>query len=317
MTHRILITAQLPDETLELLLGDPLVSSVDVAAQTLSSEDLHKAFQTYDAVITLLSDQVSASMLEDTSVRVIANYAVGYNNIDIDAAKKNGVVVTNTPGVLTDASADLAFSLLMSVARRIPEADRYCRAGKFVGWGPMLMLGADIAHQTIGILGAGRIGTAMARRALGFNMNILYTSRSQKPDMDDMGAKRVLLTELLSQSDFVSLHTSLNESTHHLIDAGALSEMKKSAFLINTSRGSVVDEVALVEALEKGEIAGAGLDVFEEEPKIHPALLTMEQVVMAPHIGSGTTRTRRVMAEMVAHNVLAALGGTSIPNPVF
>ena len=205
----------------------------------------------------------------------------------------------------------------MAVARKIPQADQYCRDGKFVGWGPMLMLGADIAHQTLGIVGAGRIGSAMARRGRGFDMNIVYVSRTEKPHMNEMGAKRVSLDELLEQSDFVSLHTSLNEQTHHLIDAAALQKMKSSAFLINTSRGPVVDEQALVEALRSQSIAGAGLDVFEEEPKIHPDLLRMDNVVLAPHIGSGTHSTRRIMAEMVARNVLSVLRGHEPPNPVF
>lgn len=311
------MTAQLPDEAMGLLLNDELISRVDVAAKPLLKSDLQSAFQKYDAVISLLSDTIDASMFENTTVRVVANYAVGYNNIDVQAAKNAGVYVTNTPGVLTDASADLGFALLMAVARKIPQADKYCREGKFVGWGPMLMLGADIAKQTLGIVGAGRIGSAMARRGRGFDMDVLYVSRTDKPHMNEMGAKRVSLDELLTQSDFVSLHTSLNQETHHLIDAQALSKMKSSAFLINTSRGSVVDEQALVDALHAKSIAGAGLDVFEEEPKIHPDLLHMEHVVLAPHIGSGTHSTRRVMAEMVAKNVLSVLRGEAPQNPVF
>ena len=317
MTYRVLLTAQLPDEAMRLLLNDDIISRVDVAAKPLLPSDLKSAFQKYDGVISLLSDKIDSSMFENTSVRVVANYAVGYNNIDVEAAKKAGVYVTNTPGVLTDASADLGFALLMAVARKIPQSDRYCREGKFVGWGPMLMLGADIAHQTLGIVGAGRIGSAMARRGRGFDMNILYVSRTEKPHMNEMGAKRVSLDELLAQSDFVSLHTSLNQDTHHLINASALSKMKSSAFLINTSRGSVVDEQALVDALLSQQIAGAGLDVFEEEPKIHPKLMQMDNVVLAPHIGSGTYRTRRVMAEMVANNVLTVLHGKPPLNPVF
>lgn len=311
------MTAQLPDEAMGLLLNDELISRVDVAAKPLLKSDLQSAFQKYDAVISLLSDTIDASMFENTTVRVVANYAVGYNNIDVQAAKNAGVYVTNTPGVLTDASADLGFALLMAVARKIPQADKYCRDGKFVGWGPMLMLGADIAKQTLGIVGAGRIGSAMARRGRGFDMDVLYVSRTDKAHMNEMGAKRVSLDELLTQSDFVSLHTSLNQETHHLIDAQALSKMKSSAFLINTSRGSVVDEQALVDALHSKSIAGAGLDVFEEEPKIHPDLLHMEHVVLAPHIGSGTHSTRRVMAEMVAKNVLSVLRGEAPQNPVF
>ena len=317
MTYRVLLTAQLPDEAMSLLLDDELISRVDVAAKKLNPSDLKLAFQTYDAVISLLSDRITPSLFEDTTVRVIANYAVGYNNIDVVAAKNAGVYVTNTPDVLTDASADLGFALLMAVARRIPESDRYCREGKFVGWGPTLMLGADISRQTLGIVGAGRIGSAMAQRGRGFDMRVLYVSRSEKPHMEEMGAKRVTLNELLAQSDFVSLHTSLNEDTHHLIDAAALSKMKPSAFLINTSRGSVVDEQALVDALKNDELAGAGLDVFEEEPKIHPELIHMDNVVIAPHIGSATHSTRRVMAEMVARNVLDVLHGREPEHSVF
>ena len=317
MTYRVLMTAQLPDEAMRLLLEDEIISRVDVAAKALLQSDLRSAFQKYDAVISLLSDQIDATMFEKTTVRVVANYAVGYNNIDVEAAKNAGVYVTNTPGVLTDASADLGFALLMAVARKIPQSDRYCREGRFVGWGPMLMLGADIAHQTLGIVGAGRIGSAMARRGRGFDMNILYVSRTEKPHMNEMGATRVSLDELLAQSDFVSLHTSLNPDTHHLIDSAALSKMKSSAYLINTSRGSVVDEQALVDALNAKTIAGAGLDVFEEEPKIHHGLLELDNVVLAPHIGSGTHSTRRIMAEMVAKNVLSVLHGKEPQNPVF
>ena len=317
MGFRVLLTHQLPDDVLEILCSSDLEIRVDIALSALSQEDLHKACHSYDAMIILLSDRITASMIENSRVQIIANYAVGYNNIDIEAAQKEGIIVSNTPDVLTDASADLAFALLMSVARRMPEADTYCRNGQFVSWDPLLMLGADIAHQTLGIVGAGRIGSAVAKRATGFSMPMLYTSRSSKPEMDKLGAKRVHLAELLSQSDFVSLHTDLNPTTHHIINAQALQRMKPTAFLINTSRGSVIDEEALVLALENGEIAGAGLDVFEDEPAIHPRLLQQKNVVLAPHIGSATTSTRRKMAQMAANNVVAVLRGKTAINPVY
>jgi len=317
MGFRVLLTHQLPDAALEILFDSGLDLSIDIAVQSLSVEDLHRACHNYDAIIPLLSDRITSSMMNNSRVQIIANYAVGYNNIDVDAARQDGIVVTNTPDVLTAASADLTFALLMSVARRIPEADRFCRDGKFTHWNPMLLLGADVAYQTLGIVGAGRIGTAVAQRAIGFDMKIVYVSRTPKPKMDEMGASRVAFEELLQCSDFVSIHTDLNPTTHHLIDETALNMMRPSAFLINTARGAVVDEEALVAALENSQIAGAGLDVFEKEPRIHSRLLQLPNVVLAPHIGSATAATRTKMARMAAHNVVAVLRGELRLNPVY
>jgi lactate dehydrogenase-like 2-hydroxyacid dehydrogenase len=228
------------------------------------------------------------------------------NNIDLSAAKKRGVAVAHTPGVLTDATADLAMALLLATTRRIVESDRFVRAGRFKGWSPTLMRGMDLRGATLGIVGMGRIGRAVADRAAPFGMRVIHHNRSGGVTMD----------ELLRTSDVVSLHCPLSDATHHLIDAAALQTMKSTAVLINTARGPVVDEQALVHALESGEIAGAGMDVFEEEPRVHPGLLICERAVLLPHIGSATIGTRRRMAQMVAENLILGLDGSPLSNPV-
>ena len=238
------------------------------------------------------------------------------NNIDLAAAAARGVWATNTPGVLTDATADLAFGLLLSAARRIPESERFLREGRFDGWAPLLFLGADDAGATLGIVGMGRIGQAMARRARAFGMEIVYAGRSRRPPEEEQGARFVPLDELLATSDFVSLHCPLTPATHHLLDAKALARMKPGAIVINTARGPVVDEAALVEALRDGHLGGAGLDVFEEEPKVHPGLLALDNVVLTPHTGSATRGTRLRMAEMVCEDVERVLAGQPPLHPV-
>jgi lactate dehydrogenase-like 2-hydroxyacid dehydrogenase len=226
-------------------------------------------------------------------------------------------MITNTPGVLTDATADMAWALLFAVARRIAESDRYTRAGAFEGWGPMLFLGGDITGQTLGILGAGRIGTAMALRSVGFNMNVLYTDSVQNETLENtLGARRVHLDTLLTTSDFVSVHVPLTAETTHLVGARELALMKPTAYLINTSRGPVVDEEALVEALKARSIAGAGLDVYEHEPRVAPGLVELDSAVLAPHIASATIHTRTRMATMAAGNLIAGLEGKRPPNLV-
>lgn len=261
-------------------------------------------------LISLLSDHIDKEIIHaGTNLKIIANYAVGYNNIDIDEAAKRNIYVTNTPGVLTDTTADLAFALLIAVARRIPEADRYVREGKFKGWEPMLMLGTDVHSKTLGIIGFGRIGRALARRAHGFGMRILY----HEPKRLSVGIEKQYcaeyraLDDILRQSDFISIHVPLSDATHHLIAAPQFALMKKSAFLINTSRGPVVDERALVTALMNSDIAGCALDVFEREPAVEQKLKTMSNVVLAPHIGSASEETREQMACMVAEDVVTVL----------
>ena len=273
-----------------------------------------------DALVTLLSDRIDAEALASApKLKIISQYAVGYDNIDVRAAAKSGVLVTNTPDVLTDASADFAWALLMATARRIVEADHYVRSGQWqVAWHSAMMLGKDVAHSTIGIIGAGRIGQAVGRRAKGFSMNILYCSGSVKPDFELVtGARKVELETLLRESDFVSLHVPLTEQTRNLIDAEKLEMMKPTAYLINNSRGPVVDEKALYQALKDKKIAGAGLDVFVQEPTPpENPLLALENVVVAPHISSAGYATRDKMAVMVANNLLAWLDGKRPANLV-
>ena len=265
-----------------------------------------------EGLVSMLSDRIDAAFLDACpKLRVVSNYAVGVNNVDLRAAAERGVWVTNTPGVLTDATADLAFGLLLAAGRRIPESERFLREGRFDGWAPLLFLGADVAGARLGIVGMGRIGQAMAARARAFGMEVVYVQRTPlAPERErELGVRFVELDELLATSDFVSLHTPLTDRTHHLIDAAAMARMKKGAILINTARGPVVDEAALVEALRSGHLGGAGLDVFEEEPKIHPGLLALDNVVLTPHTGSATVGTRLRMAMMVAEDVERVLDG--------
>lgn len=260
-----------------------------------------------DALLCLLTDRIDARFLERARhLRIVANMAVGTDNIDLAAATRLGIPVSNTPDVLTDATADLAFALLLAAARRLAWADRYVRGGGFVGWNPELGIGLDVTGRTLGIVGAGRIGRAVAERASGFRMEVLFHSRS-------VGLP---LGELLERSDFVSLHVPLDTETRHLIGAPELARMKRSAVLVNTARGPIVDEAALVHALRTGVIAAAGLDVFEHEPALAPGLRDLPNVVLAPHVGSATVATRARMAELAARNIVAALRGEPIPNRV-
>jgi len=271
-----------------------------------------------DALATLLSDKIDAEIFDVApKLKIVAQMAVGFDNIDVQEATKRGIYVTNTPEVLTDTTADFAWALLMAVARRVVEADKYVRTGQWkVSWHPSIMLGRDIHGATIGIVGAGRIGYAVARRAKGFSMKILFYDVIPRPEMKkELGAKSVDLDTLLKESDFVSVHVPLLKETYHLINAEKLKLMKKTAYLINNSRGPVVDEKALYEALKEGRIAGAGLDVFEEEPTpVDNPLLKLDNVVVAPHISSASYETRSKMAEMVAENLVAFFEGRKPPN---
>jgi glyoxylate reductase len=250
-------------------------------------------------------------------LKVIANMAVGYDNIDVEAATERGITVTNTPGILEETTADTAFMLLLAAARRLGEAERFLRAGKWEAWGPKQFIGPDVWGKTLGIIGFGGIGQAFARRAKGFGMEILYTARSRKEEAEEeLGARKAELDELLPESDFVSIHTPLTDETRHLIGEKELDSMKSTAVLVNASRGPVVDEAALAEALEKGSIFAAGLDVYEEEPKVYPKLLELENVVLAPHIGSASIETRDKMAETAAENLRAVLNNEDPPNSV-
>jgi glyoxylate reductase len=271
-----------------------------------------------DALASLLSDKIDAEVFDAApKLKIVAQMAVGFDNIDVQEATKRGIYVTNTPEVLTDTTADFAWALLMAVARRVVEADKYVRTGQWkVGWHPSMMQGRDVYNATIGIVGAGRIGYAVAKRATGFGMKILFYDVIPRPEMEkEFGAKKVDLDTLFKESDFVSIHVPLMKETHHLVNADRLKLMKKTAYLINNSRGPVVDEKALYEALKEGRIAGAGLDVFEQEPTpLNNPLLKLDNVVVAPHISSASYETRSKMAEMVADNLVAFFEGKKPPN---
>lgn len=266
------------------------------------------------ALVSMITDAVSRDVIEaGTDLKVIANAAVGYNNIDVPFARARGIIVTNTPGVLTDATADLTWALILGITRRIGEGERLVRRGQWKGWTFDFMLGAELRGKQLGIVGYGGIGRAVAARGRAFGMRIAHTSRTAKDDPD---AEAMPLDRLLATSDVVSLHCPLSPETHHLIDQPALARMKRSAYLINTSRGPVVDEKALAWALRTRLIAGAGLDVFEQEPKVEPELLALENVMLVPHLGSGTVETRTAMADLAAQNVEAVMAGRGPITPV-
>jgi glyoxylate reductase len=268
-------------------------------------------------IVPLVRDTIDAALLDRMpALRAIANYGVGYDNIDVDAATSRGILVTNTPDVLTEATADLTFALLLVVARRLGEGEAMVRAGEFHGWSPTMLVGADIAGTTLGLVGFGRIAAAVGRRARGFGMELLHTARNDHAEAEALGSRRVGLGELLARSDFVSIHAPLTEDTRHLIDAEALRQMKPTGYLLNTARGPIVDETALADALATGVIAGAGLDVYENEPEIHPRLLGLRNVVLLPHLGSASVGAREGMSRLAAVNMIAALSGQRPPNLV-
>ena len=295
-TRTVRVSAPIPEEGIEVLRG----AGLRVEVGGLGVEGV-------DALLCLLTDRVDRELLErGDRLRVVANMAVGVDNIDVSAAERLGITVTNTPEVLTDATADLAFALLLAAARRVPWGDRLVRGGGFQGWRPLMGLGFDVTERTLGIVGAGRIGRAVAERAAGFRMEVLFHRRAGGIPLDD----------LLERSDFVSIHCALTPETRHLIGEPELRRMKSRAVLVNTARGPIVDERALVCALREGWIGAAGLDVFEEEPRLAPGLTALPNVVLAPHVGSATFATRARMAETAARNVVAALRGESVPNRV-
>jgi len=318
MAKKVYVTRPVPEIGPKMLLEAGLEVDGSSEDRVLSREEIVENIKGCDAVFCLLTDRFDAEVMDAApGLEIIGNMAVGYDNIDTAAATERAIVVTNTPGVLTDATADLAWALLMSITRRTVEGDRWMRAGTWSGWGPMQLLGGDMAGKTIGIVGAGRIGCAVARRSAGWKMKVLYNNPSPRPKLEEaLGASKVDLESLLRDSDFVSIHTPLKPETEHLIGEKELSLMKPSAYLINTSRGPVVDEAALVEALKEKRIAGAGLDVYEEEPKVHPGLIELDNVVLLPHLGSASIGTRSRMSQMVAENILAAFAGQVPPNCV-
>jgi glyoxylate reductase len=279
--------------------------------QPLDEASIRRAAEGCVGIVSQLMDPIRDTVLSTPGLKIVSNVAVGFDNIDVPAATTHKVMVTNTPGVLDDATADFAFTLLMSAARRIVEADSFTRQGRFRGWAIDMMLGADVHGATLGLIGVGRIGRGVAHRAKGFNMRVLYYDpQPLPPDAErELGAMRVDLGRLLAESDFVSVHVPLTQETHHLLSTPQFATMKRTAILINTSRGPVIDEAALVEALNAKKIAGAALDVYEREPAVHPGLIPMPNVVLAPHIASATVRTRSEMSAMAARNMATAIRG--------
>lgn len=307
--YRIFVTRSLPGDALENI-KDRFDVTVYPLDRTITKDELITYLKDADALVSMLSDPIDKEVIDaGEKLKVIANYAVGYNNIDVEAATNRGIAVVNTPDVLTEASADLAWALLLAVSRRLIEGDTMTRAGRFRGWAPELLLGVPVYGQTLGIIGAGRIGQAVARRAKGFGMRILYHNRNRLPEQveRDLGMNYASLDELLKESDFVSLHCPLTAETRHLIGPRELKMMKSTAVLINTARGPVVDEHALLDALRKKQIFGAGLDVFEREPLLTPGLADLPNVVLTPHIGSADTRTRLAMVDMILNDITAVL----------
>jgi glyoxylate reductase len=281
------------------------------ADQPPDEASIRRAAEGCVGIVSQLMDPIRETVLSTPGLKIVSNVAVGYDNIDVPTATAHKVMVTNTPGVLDDATADFAFTLLMAAARRIVEADSFTRQGRFRGWAIDMMLGADVHGATLGLIGVGRIGRGVAHRAKGFNMRVLYYDpQPLPPDAErDLNAARVDLGRLLAESDFVSVHVPLTPDTQHLLSTPQFEQMKRSAILINTSRGPVIDEAALVQALTAKKIAGAGLDVYEREPAVHPGLIPMPNVVLAPHIASATVRTRSEMSAMAARNMATAIRG--------
>jgi glyoxylate reductase len=315
---KIVVTHPIPGPGVDMLRASEHEVAVNPDARFLSRDELIDGIRGCAGVLTQLRDKVDAGFFDAAGdgLKVVSNYAVGYNNIDVDEATRRGVVVCNTPGVLTKATADIAWTLLMGVTRRAAEGDRLMRRGDWTGWKPTELLGGDIEDRTLAILGAGRIGAAVARRSIGWNMKLLYTARTPKPDMDALGARHVDLDTALREADFVSVHVPLTPQTHHLLNADRLAMMKRTAYLINTARGPVIDESALVAALKTGRIAGAGLDVYEDEPALKEGLSGCDNTLLLPHLGSATIQTRARMSELAARNLLNVLGKQAPPHAV-
>lgn len=316
---RVVVTGRIPQVALDALRAQHAVTGWDSTEQ-IPREQLLSSVEGADAIVSLLTERIDAEVLDAAGpqLQVVANVAVGYNNIDVPACRERDVVVTNTPGVLTEATADLAMGLVLMMTRRLGEGERIIRRGEAWQWGMFYLLGAGLQGKTLGIIGLGGIGAATARRARAFGLQIAYHSRSPvAPALaEELGASRMELDELLGAADVVSVHCPYSEATHHLVGAEQLTQMRDTSYLVNTARGPIVDEDALVAALGSGTIAGAALDVFEHEPTVHPGLLDLENVVLVPHLGSATVETRTAMASLAADNAVAVLGGEEPPSPV-
>lgn len=319
MKPKVLVTRLLPPKAMEMI-HKAVDAEVNPHDRPMGRKDLLRRLRGKDGVLSLLNDRMDAEAMDAAGPRlkVIANYAVGFNNVSVPDATARGIVATNTPEVLTETTADMAWALIMAVCRRVAEGDNFLRRRKPWDWAPMMMLGSDVHGKTLGVLGLGRIGQALARRARGFRMKVIYYDAfRQRPAVEkDLGVQFRPFAQVIRQADILSVHTPLMKETVHLIGAKVFRAMKKTAYLINTSRGPVVDEAALAKALQEGEIAGAGIDVFENEPKVHPELLKCRNAVLTPHIASATVETRTAMGTLAASNLIAVLRGKKPPTPV-
>ena len=316
---RVVVTGKIPAGGLARLKAEHDVVAWE-SEEAISREELLSMVSGADAIVSLLTEKIDDELLDAAGpqLKSVSNVAVGYNNIDVPACEKRGVLVTNTPGVLTDATADIAMSLILMSTRRLGEGERVIRGQQPWQWGMFYMLGMGLQGRQLGIVGMGQIGIATARRAKAFGLTIAYTRRTPLEDhvIQELDATFMTMDELIESSDVLSLHCPYSPATHHLIGENQLARMKSTAYLINTARGPIVNEAALVDALKNGDIAGAGLDVFENEPQVHPGLLELENAVLIPHLGSATVETRAAMADIAATNALAILAGNSAPNLV-
>jgi glyoxylate reductase len=311
---RVFVTRPIPEAGLAVLFP---IASVEISPKPLPPAQIARRAEGCEAVLCQLTDRIGAEVLSLPLLRIVATMSVGTDHVDLAEARQRGVVVTNTPGCLTEATAELTWALILATARRVTEAERFLRDGRFKGWDPMLLQGQAVIGKRLGVVGAGRIGREVGRIAQGFRMEVLYAAREAKPEFEkETGGRKAELDEIARTCDVVTLHTPLLPDTRRIVDAAFLAKMKPTAILVNTSRGPVVDEAALADALRARRIFAAGLDVFEEEPAVHPGLLALDNVVLLPHIGSATTETRNRMAEMAARNIEAVLAGKPAIHPV-
>ncbi len=315
---RIFLTRELPPESMQLL-RDRCVLTVNPDDRVLTKKEILAGVESADGLLCLLNDTIDEEVIgANPNLRVIANFAVGFNNIDIGAASRRKLPVTNTPGVLTDTTADMAWALIFAAGRRVAEGDRFVRDRSWNGWGPLQFLGSDISGSTLGLIGMGRIAKAMVRRSRGFEMNVVYWNRTRLDETEEreLGLTYLPMDDVFAHSDYVSIHVALNDQTRHLVGAKQFDRMKPTAFIVNTSRGAILDEKSLVRSLQSNQIAGAGLDVYENEPELESELYDLENAVLAPHLGSATIGTRTKMGNMAAENCLAACAGERPPNLV-
>ncbi|MGM0652879.1 MAG: 2-hydroxyacid dehydrogenase [Bacillota bacterium] len=317
MSGEVLVTRVIPEEGMKILQNNNFNCRVHDQDRPIMRSEFEEAIRGTDAVLSMLNDRIDADLLDlAPALKIVANLAAGTDNIDLKACTKRGIAVTNTPGVLTEATADLAMALLLAAARHLVQADQYLREGKFNGWDPLLFTGTALNGKTLGIIGMGRIGRAVAKRARGFGLKIVYHNRKSLPEeiTSPLGAEYLSLDDLIKSSDFISLHLPYSREVHHLIDSRRLSMMKVGTYLINTARGAHIDEKSLVESLRAGNIAGAALDVFEHEPQTAPGLTDLDNVTLLPHIGSATLEARTEMSRMSAESIAAVLNGKKPDN---